>query len=172
MTARLVVLSGLPGSGKTAIAEALAREIGAPVFAKDWLEAPILQSGAVARDQLGMIGYALLTTLARRQLAFGQSAILDSVASLPGIRSAWRELAREYEADWRVIECVCSDEAVHRERLGARRREIPGWPELEWSEVERVRGYYAAWQEERLVLDSIAPFDENVARAMAHLGSG
>ena len=72
MNAKLVVLSGLPGTGKTEIAEAVAQTLGAPVFAKDWLEAPILRAGTVPRDRLGIIGYELLTTLARRQLEFGQ----------------------------------------------------------------------------------------------------
>jgi predicted kinase len=171
MTAKLIVLSGLPGTGKTEVAEALAALLRAPVFAKDWVEASLLESGVVAREQLGLIGYTLLTTLARRQLALGQSAVLDSVASTTSIRAMWLELAREYEAAWFVIECVCSDERVHRERLSHRHRGIPGWPELEWSEVERVRSYFAPWSEERLVLDSMAPVSDNVARAVAYVNA-
>jgi predicted kinase len=170
MTSKLVVLSGLPGTGKTEIAEAVARTLGAPVFAKDWLEAPILQTGAVPRDQLGLIGYELLTTLARRQLQFGQSAVLDSVAGLPAIRLVWRELVSEFNASWLVIECVCSDPELHRQRLRVRQRGIPGWPELSWAEVERVRSYFAPWDEERLILDSVSPLSENVEKAIAHVG--
>ena len=169
MASKLVVLSGFPGTGKTKIAEAVAAAIGAPVFAKDWIEAPLLQSGAVPREQLGMIGYELLTTLARRQLELGQSAILDSVTSTVSIRSAWRRLAEKYDASWFVIECICSDSSVHRQRLGQRDRGIPGWPELDWSEVERVRSYFVPWSEERLILDSVAPLPENVARAIAYV---
>jgi hypothetical protein len=36
---QLIIFTGLPGSGKSSIAEAAARELGLPVFAKDWLEA-------------------------------------------------------------------------------------------------------------------------------------
>ena len=170
MTAKLIVFSGLPGTGKTAVAEALAAEL-APVFAKDWLEAPLLQSGAVALEELGRIGYTLLTTLARRQLALAQSVVLDSVASTTPIRETWRKLARDFEAPWFVIECICSPAEVHRQRLSQRRRGIPGWPELEWSEVERVQSYFAPWSEERLILDSVAPLSENVARAIAYVNA-
>jgi hypothetical protein len=147
----------------------MAAELRVPVFAKDWLEAPILQADVVERSRLGSIGYDLLTTLARRQLMFGQSVILDSVASTASIRSCWRELAEEFGAARYVIECVCSDERVHRDHLSVRQRKIPGWPELEWCEVDRVRSYYEPWCEERLVLDSLDPVADNVARAIRYV---
>jgi hypothetical protein len=38
-----------------------------------------------------------------------------------------------------VIECVCSDQAVHRSRIEGRVRGIPGWHEVGWDHVERMR---------------------------------
>lgn len=110
------------------------------------------------------IGYELLTVLAERQLRLAQSTILDSVAGSQSIRSTWRQLSEQYGADWRVIECVCSDESLHRTRLQDRKRNIPGWHELEWSEVERVKGYYIPWNGERLVLDMLDPLEENFSK--------
>src|SRR5215510_11086983 len=101
---KLIVFSGLPGTGKSALAEAVGTELGIPVFAKDWLEATLLRSKAVPGEtekQLGSVGYDLLTVLAERQLSLEQSVILDSVASTITIRNTWRELGRKYAADWR-----------------------------------------------------------------------
>ena len=168
---KLIVFSGLPGTGKSALAEAFGCELGIPVFAKDWLEAVLLRSNVVPAEtekQLGSVGYDLLTVLAERQLRLEQSVILDSVASTVAIRKIWRDLAQRYKADWRVIECICSDSAVHRERLEKRQRGIPGWHELEWSDVERVRGYYSLWEGERLVLDMINSFNENFLKAKTY----
>jgi len=168
---KLIVFSGLPGTGKSALAEAVGRELGIPVFAKDWLEAVLLRSKLVPAEtekQLGSIGYDLLTVLAERQLILGQSVILDSVASTESIRNTWRELAKKYHADWRVIECICSDVSVHRERLEQRQRGIPGWHELKWSDVEFVRSYYAPWDEERLIIDSIDPVEQNILNILKY----
>ncbi len=168
---KLIVFSGLPGTGKSALAEAVGRELGTPVFAKDWLEATLLRSKVVPAEtekQLGSVGYELLTVLAECQLGLDQSVILDSVASTESIRNTWRDLGKKYNADWRVIECVCSDIALHRERLEKRQRHIPGWHELKWSEVEFVRSYYAPWDEERLILDSIRSVEKNTLAALKY----
>jgi len=168
---KLIIFSGLPGTGKSTLAEALGRQFNIPVFAKDWLEAVLLRNGLqpdANGKSLGYVGYELLTVLAERQLMLGQSVILDSVASIQTIRYEWKELAVKHEADWRVIECICSDESLHRERLGIRKRNIPGWHELEWTEVERVKGYYQPWDEEHLILDMTHPIAENISRAVPY----
>ncbi len=170
---RLIVMTGLPGTGKSSIAEAVGRALGTPVFAKDWLEAALRRTGlaqvAETAHLLSSAGYELLSTLAERQLRLGQSAILDSVASTESIRTIWRTLATRYGAGWYVVECACSDEALHRERLLSRERGIPDWPELDWSDVERVQGFYAPWQEERLILDASCPMTTNIDRALRYV---
>ena len=168
---KLIIFSGLPGTGKSTLAEAVGRVLGIPVFAKDWLEATLIRSELIASNHnkpLGSAGYRLLTTLAEHQFILGQSAILDSVASTKSIRDVWRQLSEQYNADWRVIECVCSDESLHRSRLKERRRNIPGWHELEWSEVERVKQYYLPWEGERLIVDMTYSFDENFLKAKTY----
>ena len=168
---KFIVFSGLPGTGKSTLAEAVGRTLSISVFAKDWLEATLLRSELVASSPdkpLGSAGYHLLTTLAERQLILNQSVILDSVASTQTIRNTWRRLSEQYRAEWRVIECVCSDESLHRSRLVMRQRNIPGWHELRWSDVENVKQYFAPWEGERLVLDMQVPLDENFRKSIAY----
>ena len=165
---KLIIFSGLPGTGKSTLAESVGKDLGVPVFAKDWLEATLVRTALKPMDEdhsLGFAGYELLTVLAERQLMLGQSVILDSVAASQSIRNTWRQLAEQYQADCRVIECICSEETLHRSRLKERKRGIPGWHELDWSEVERVKRYYSAWEGERLVLDMIQPWTENLLKA-------
>lgn len=168
----LIVFSGLPGTGKSMLAEAVGRTLGIPVFSKDWLEAALWRSGITREMSAGHAGYELLTSLAERQLRLDQSAVLDSVAAFEHLRQRWRDLAARHGAAHRAVECVCPDEAVHRARLNGRQRGIPGWYELDWAEVERVRAYYEPWTGERLVVDAILPVQDNIRAVLNYLSEG
>jgi predicted kinase len=168
---KLIIFTGLPGTGKSTLAEAVGKALGIPVFAKDWLEATLMRSELIPSNPdmpLGSAGYELLTTLAERQFMLDQSVILDSVASTQSIRDVWIQLAQQHGADYRVIECICTDETLHRVRLNQRQRNIPGWHELEWSEVERVKQYYVPWERDHLVLDMTYSLTENFLKAKTY----
>jgi predicted kinase len=164
----LLLVGGLPGTGKSTLADELATHLHAPVFAKDRIEASLWRDGVKAEQGSGTIAEHLLTTLAGEQLRHGQSAILDTVARSLESRMVWRETANEFGAEFRVIECVCTDPAIHRSRIEGRVRGIPGWYELTWSDVEQSRSRYEAWPEDHLVVDALAPLADNVAMALRH----
>ncbi len=160
---QLVIFSGLPGTGKSTLAEYAGRQLHYPVFSKDYLEATLWREGIGQAQRSGWIAQELLNTLALRQLQLGQSAILDTVATFDRMRAPWREAAGAHGADFRVVETICSDEQLHRDRLIGRDRGIPGWHELTWADVEGVRGRFEPWTDARLILDAVQPLDTNVA---------
>jgi len=165
----LILFCGLPGTGKSTLAEGLGRALTLPVFAKDWLEAALWRSHIGREQGSGWAGYELLTALAESQLRLGQAAILDCVAGREALRGRWRALAEQHGARFRAVECVCADQALHRRRLAGRQRGIPGWYELGWDEVERVRAEYEPWTTDRLVLDMAAPVADNLASVVAYV---
>jgi predicted kinase len=165
----LVIVGGLPGTGKSTIAEHAARTIHATLIAKDVVEATLWRSGIGRDANSGWAGYELLSSLADAQLRAGGSAVLDSVAAYERLRDGWRGLARGHGADLLEVECACSDERTHRARIEGRHRDIPGWYELTWQEVEDARSRYERWIGEHLVLDAVQPLDENLATLESYL---
>ena len=155
----LIIFTGLPGAGKSSIAQALSREFRFPVFSKDRIEAALVRSelAEIGSKKLAFSGYELLTELAETSLQAGINVGLDSVCGVDPIRKTWRDLSSKYSALFIVIECICSDIKIHKSRLQNRVRGIEGWHELDWGEVERVRSYYQGWEQDRLVLDSVQP---------------
>jgi predicted kinase len=169
MGLKLIIFSGLPGVGKSKLADYASKHLGLPIIAKDWVEATLWKSDIRAANNSGAIAYDLLTDLAKEQLRRNVSVILDSVAVSQGIRDEWRTLAEKYNAHFVVIECVCSNEGLHKDRMKVRKRNIEGWAELKWEDVLEVKLRYAPWKGERLILDSVNDFQENVDQLITHL---
>jgi predicted kinase len=168
----LLVIGGVPGTGKSTIAEHAARMIDGALIAKDVVEATLVRNGVGRNANSGWIGYELLTSLAGAQLRVGRSVVLDSVAAYNRLRERWRDLAERHGAEFRAVECVCSDERTHRSRIDGRDRGIAGWDELTWQQVEDVRSRYEPWREVHLVLDAVRPLQDNLTTLEAYLLSG
>jgi predicted kinase len=165
----LAVFSGLPGTGKTALAEATARAQQVPVFSVAWIFGTLAPFGILESKQRRPIAYGLLTMLARRQLELGQSAIIDGMTGDETVRQRWRDLAQNNTALFLPIECICSDEELHRRRIEARQEAIPGWPDPDWAHVEDMRPNYEPWSQERLILDAVQPLADNYRTALAYI---
>jgi len=167
---QLVVFSGVPGVGKSTLADAVGRTLGMPVFAGDWLLGSLTPFGGRYLDQQLEIGSEMLTTLALRQLSLGQSAILDFPAEDPVTRERWRSLADRAGARFTVVVCVCSDLDVHRARLEGRRRGIPGWHDAgSWANVEKRLAEFPPWVGDVLTVDTMQPHDASVAAVVDYV---
>jgi predicted kinase len=169
-----VVVTGWTGAGKTTIAEALAGELAATVASFDWLMSALRSHGDVWSvveapvDLQRRVGWDLLSRVAQQQLRSGRSCVLDLVAREQP-RKEWAQMARDHGASFAVVECVCTDLETHRIRVDGRRREIPGWYELEWEWVERGRRLYEPLDEPKVVIDAVDPVPENLRLVMRHL---
>lgn len=165
-------MAGLPAAGKSAVAEGLARALACAVLSVDPVEAAMWRAG-VSRDQpTGLAAYVVAEALAAEQLALGHDVIVDAVNGVEPAREQWRRLADRTGSVLRFIEVRCSDEAEHRRRLEGRRRGINGFPEPTWESVQARRAGLDDWDDQRLVLDSMASRDANVRLAVDYLVQG
>jgi predicted kinase len=165
----LIVFGGLPGVGKSTLADAVGRALRTPVFAIDWLLGALTPFGGRHFDDLWGIGTEQLTTLAVRQLALGQSVILDSPMEEPPLRDRWRSLASRCGAAYVPILCVCPDTEEHRRRLEGRQRGIAGWHNAgNWGNVADRAARFPPWGE-AMVVDTTAEHNANLTAILARI---
>ena len=156
----LIVLGGLPGTGKTSLAKELARRPGGVYLRIDTIEQALLRKGFL---KVGDEGYLVAYAVAEDNLRAGHRVIADSVNPLPVTREAWRDIAARTSANILEIEMICSDKAEHRRRVENRKADIKDHKMPTWDEV--VQREYHEWTTKNLVLDTaVLTVDEAVER--------
>lgn len=151
MTPILVVLGGLPGSGKSTIGRILAELAGVAYVRIDSIEQALQRAGELPEDPRvsgSSVGYAV----AADNLAAGSMVVADSVNPIGSTRSAWRDVARAEGTVCLEVEIVCSDPVEHRSRVEGRPADIEGHRLPTWQEV--VERDYEPWDSADLQIDT------------------
>jgi predicted kinase len=144
----LIVLSGLPGTGKTTIARQLAIELAAVYLRIDSIEQSIRGAGLPVEG----VGYSVAHAVAEDNLRLGRIVVADCVNPWPLTRSEWRAVADRAGVPRLDVEIVCSDAGEHRRRVEARPADIMGHKLPTWQDV--IERDYRPWDVDRIVIDT------------------
>ncbi len=167
----LIVMRGLPGSGKSALSRALSKHLSWPLIDKD--DVRDLLGDEI--PGIGGLAYDIMFNIARRQLLQGLNVICDSplVARVSYDRA--QAIAKETQASLVVIECVCSDESLWRSRITERKTQgLPTHHQTDWDSFQDYRRFYLsqanyAFLHPRLVMDTTKPLHDCLAEIVAWL---
>lgn len=146
----LIALAGLPGTGKTSIAQALTRRTGAVLLRIDAIDAAIWQVDP-AREGQGE-SYLIAGAIAVSNLGLGLSVISDCVNPWPVTRDVFQTAATQAGARHLGVELICSDPVEHRRRVQSRISDLPGFRVPSWPEV--LARDYLPWGDADLQIDT------------------
>jgi predicted kinase len=171
-----IILSGLPGTGKTTMAQLLVNELQIPILSIDDVVDAIPEHMAQHTHLFWEDMVHILLHLAESQLAWGNSIIVDSV--FMGVdenqtQHRWSDRHRAYEiagraqANFRPIYFYISDEDIWQERLARRAAELQDPRVATWSQVSMQRQYFQPWQPgQALFIDSLNSVTDNFTEIM------
>jgi predicted kinase len=140
----LIILSGLPGVGKTTLARAIAALRPAVLVRVDGIEQALREGGI---GQIDGLGYHVAYAVAAENLRLGNLVIADTVNPWELTREAWRSVGTPHLE----VEVICSDEVEHRRRVETRLPDLLNFKLPTWQDVID-RDYYP-WTTPRLVVD-------------------
>ena len=151
------MIGGLPATGKSTVATALAGQTATPYLRVDRIEQAIVDWSPLSHP-LGPVGYAVAHELALEQLQLGLDVIVEvSIRSL--LPATLASTAATAGAVLIEVEVICTDEAEHRRRVKYAPRMWRGLAKPTWTAV--VEREYQPWTRERLVIDSTTVSPEN-----------
>lgn len=118
----LVIMAGLPGTGKSTLAQALAAKTSGTVLDKDQIRSVLFPPGEIEYSS-GQDDFCIRVALQTAAYLFSKRP--ERVVFLDGRPFSKKEqldyalnAAAEMQQTWRILECICSAETV-RQRLNA-----------------------------------------------------
>jgi aminoglycoside phosphotransferase family enzyme/predicted kinase len=177
---RLVLIGGLPGSGKSTVAAGVAHQLGwgilrsdevrREMFRTDEGDTPGFGSGRYAPEVTATV-YTALLTRAEEQLMRGESVILDASWIDARCRDAARDVAHRTGGDLVELRCVVRSDIAERRMA---QRHSQGIDVSEATPEVRVAMGDAMdpWSSSRIIDTTEVTEAESIARALEVLGGG
>ncbi len=166
----IVVMAGLPGTGKSTVARALAAETGGVVLNKDTLRAELFPAALVeystAQDDfvqalMQRTAEYLLGRYPKLMVFFDGRTFSKSYQ----IRSVI-EAAERLGSPWRILECVCAEEVARRRIEQA--REHPA-KNRTFDLYLKIRDGFEAIGYPKLLVDTDGEMEECLKKARSYL---
>lgn len=167
----LVLMAGLPGTGKSTLSRAVAERTGFNVLDKDTIRAALFPAGLIeySREQDDFVVRIMLKVagwiLKRDPQA---TVILDG---RPFAKRYQVEMAINFadwiQTPWRIVECTCSEETA-RHRVASAKDHLAADRDSELH--QRVRSDWKEITHPKLLVDTEQPLEHCVRSVLTYLG--
>jgi predicted kinase len=155
---KLIIFSGLPGTGKSTLSWMLARELKFPLICIDDVIGEIPENAGFSFWDSRI---AILMDVVEKQTKLGLDVIVDSVFMNTDRHHA-QALARKYNARFLPVYVYVSDENTWRERVTNRFNDLDNPDVATWERIQHQRQHFRAWDPgTALFVDNARPLEQN-----------
>ncbi len=161
----LILVAGLPASGKTTFADVLARRVGAVRINSDLVRQQLDLKGHYSPEAKNRV-YQAMIERAAEALGRGHPVVADSTFYKESLRKPWKELAHRTGVDIHFVLMKISDEEAFR-RLQKPRPDS----EATWEVYQELKSEWEPLAEPHITLDSTSgDVDALVEEVLPKLG--
>lgn len=162
----LIIICGLPGSGKTTLAKSLCRALPAAHISSDLIRKRLFPRPQYSEAEKEAV-YCAMADDARGAISAGRDAVADATFQREAQRRRFMALASESGTGAFIVKTVLTEGEV-RKRLGRRRKGGPS--DADFGVYLRIREEFEGPAERHLVVDSMLPERDKVRLVMEYVG--
>lgn len=167
----LIVISGLPGTGKTAVAAEVARAADAIHLSIDTVEDALLGAGFPRSWTTGVAAYEAVRAAAEQNLDLGRVVVVDAVNDSEPARDTWRRAVATTGAPLMFVLLTLDDEVEHRRRLEGRSRNLTNVLEPSWGDVSSRRASFEPWTDVHVRVNASESLRQIAGLVLSRLGA-
>ncbi len=155
----LILVCGLPGTGKTSVAKRIAMQTCSLVISTDVVRKQMLKKPAYDNKEKAMV-YGELFSRAEKALKEGRNAVVDGTFYRKELRDGIRKIAERTGSGFRVVEVVCGESKVMR-RL-ERRSRTRSVSDADCRVYIKIKKQFEPIQEEHAIIDTSGKWEKKV----------
>lgn len=162
---KLIVVFGLPGSGKSYLASRLSEKLGYGYLSSDIIRRDMLDNQTYSENERFIV-YERMKEEAEDILKDDKSVVLDATFYREKLRDLPAEIAEESESELYFIEIQAGEE-THRTRLAEHRN----FSEADFSVYQKLKETFEPMREKHLILKSDKlSIDEMIKQSLSYIG--
>ncbi|MBI4167810.1 MAG: AAA family ATPase [Candidatus Aenigmarchaeota archaeon] len=160
----LIIVCGLPGTGKTTIAKALSQRIGATLLRTDVIRKEMLSENTYTEKERDSV-YENMLIMADEKLRSGEDCILDGTFYKKSLRAGAKRIAENNKSGFHIVECLLHEDVVKR-RITPRKNDES---KADFSIFLKLRKTFEPITEKHIVIDTSKDTKDCVDKIMKEL---
>lgn len=162
----LVLITGLPGTGKSTVANHLAERIGASVLRTDEIRKRLFAKPKYTEEEKELV-YKILFLIAEELLKINHHVVIDGTFYKSALRKQIYKIASSTNSRLIIVECTASEEEIVRRmqrRLGGR-----GLSDADYEVYKKIKREYEPIETEHIMLDTSRPLKETLSMLYSNI---
>jgi len=158
----LVLVCGLPGTGKSTVAERIAKRLPARLLRTDVVRKELFPEPTYAAEESAAV-YDELLDRAREAIDAGDHVVLDATFRRRHLRERAAEVAADAEIEFRLARVTC-EESVVRERIHTRQAEEDDESDADFAIYTKLKDEFEPIErEDHVVIDNSGSLEATLA---------
>ncbi|MEE8401135.1 MAG: AAA family ATPase [Candidatus Hydrothermarchaeaceae archaeon] len=163
----LVLVCGLPASGKSTLSKKIAKKLKTPVLSTDAIRKHLFENPTYTSDEKDFV-YKSMFLVAEYLLKADRNVVLDGTFYKRCLRGRAYDITKITGMGMAVVECRSNDRSIRR-RMGRRAVGKDGLSDADYEVYKKIKKDFEPIKRDHLVLDTDRPKQKNLDETLRYL---